>query len=58
MENVIRGKEINLEETYNGLFINHIKTGNVIQIGCLEDIDILIESLLLLKKSWYESDED
>ena len=50
---VYESKHIVIEELPNGMFIHDKAKQQQVQVGDLEDIDALIESLLRLKQAWY-----
>ena len=53
---VYESKHIVIEELPNGMFIHDKAKQQQVQVGDLEDIDALIESLLRLKQAWYSGE--
>lgn len=56
MSVVYESKNIVVEETPNGCYITDNVTGTTIQVGFLEDINAIIESLTRLKLEWYSEE--
>jgi hypothetical protein len=53
---VYESKNIAVEETPNGCYITDNVRGTTVQVGFLEDINAIIESLNRLKLGWYSEE--
>ena len=56
MSVVYESKNIAVEETPNGCYITDNVRGTTIQVGYLEDVNAIIESLTRLKLEWYSEE--
>lgn len=56
MSVVYESKNIAVEETPNGCYITDNVRGTTIQVGYLEDVNAIIESLNRLKLEWYSEE--